>query len=288
MKQHKLTCEKAREISLLDTMAKLGLFPTKKSEKEAWFLSPFRSETQASFKLSLVLNRWYDHGEGIGGNVLDFIIKLKRCSIKEALEFLSQDIGAFSFHQPPQKSSISNEPSYKVLKTQNLLNPSLIRYLESRKIDPRVASVYCTEIHYLLKGKEYYAIGFKNDNGGVELRSKYFKGCFSKKAITTIKNGKLRVVVFEGFMDFLSYQTIYINQSLNEDYIICNSTALAKNVTSKLNSYQEVILCLDNDETGRKTSSFLKQNHSQIIDLSFMYANYNDLNDYLMSKVSER
>jgi len=54
--------------------------------KEAWFLSPLRSETQASFHVSYQKNRWYDFGLGKGRNYLDLIIELKKCSITEALE----------------------------------------------------------------------------------------------------------------------------------------------------------------------------------------------------------
>ncbi|MGC1633394.1 MAG: hypothetical protein WA749_14895, partial [Gelidibacter sp.] len=39
----------------------------KTTEKEAWFLSAFRPEAQTSFIVSKNKNRWYDHGEGVGG-----------------------------------------------------------------------------------------------------------------------------------------------------------------------------------------------------------------------------
>lgn len=60
MKKEILNCEKARSICIVLTLAKLGHFPKRKSEKEAWFLSPFRSETQASLKVSLKENYWID------------------------------------------------------------------------------------------------------------------------------------------------------------------------------------------------------------------------------------
>ena len=47
-----LSCERARAFPIEKALAKLGHFPTTTNEKEAWFLSPFRSETQASFKVS--------------------------------------------------------------------------------------------------------------------------------------------------------------------------------------------------------------------------------------------
>ena len=86
-----LPCERARAFPIGKALAKLGHFPTKTNEKEAWFLSPFRSETQASFKVSKKLNRWYDHGEGTGGNVIDLICLINKWSVKEVLRFLNTD-----------------------------------------------------------------------------------------------------------------------------------------------------------------------------------------------------
>ena len=57
MKKEKLNCKSARNISITEVLGKLQHFPKKESEKEAWFLSPLRSETQASFKVSKKRNR---------------------------------------------------------------------------------------------------------------------------------------------------------------------------------------------------------------------------------------
>ncbi len=84
-----------------EALAKLGHFPTRSTEKEAWFLSPFRPETQASFKVSKKLNRWYDHGAGKGGNVIDLICQINKSSVREALSFLEQGQTSFSFQQQP-------------------------------------------------------------------------------------------------------------------------------------------------------------------------------------------
>lgn len=46
--KEKYNYERARNVSIVQALAKLGHFPQKESDKEAWFLSLFRSETQAS------------------------------------------------------------------------------------------------------------------------------------------------------------------------------------------------------------------------------------------------
>ena len=287
MKTQKITCEIARNICLVKILAKLGHFPTKESEKEAWFLSPFRSETQASFKVSKILNRWYDHGEGIGGNIIDFIIKLKGYSVKEVLDFLSQDI-SFSFQQQAFQIPEEKENVIEVSNIKKLENKALLNYLSSRSIDIEIAKHYCNEIYYKMKDKTFFSIAFKNDLGGYELRNKYFKGCSGKKAITTIGNNNKCVCVFEGFIDFLSYKTLYKSKQLNEDYIISNSTALIQSLPQKLQRYQNVYACLDNDNAGQKATAYLKQNHKGFFDCRMLYSQDNDINDYLMSKVSKK
>ncbi len=102
---NRLTCERARAFPIEKALAKLGHFPTRTTEKEAWFLSPFRSETQASFKVSKKLNRWYDHGAGKGGNVIDLICQINKSSVREALKFLEQGQTSFSFQQQPSLES---------------------------------------------------------------------------------------------------------------------------------------------------------------------------------------
>ena len=96
--KRKINCETARDFSVIKTLEKLGHFPKRTTEKEAWFLSPFRSETQASFKVSKTKNRWYDHGEGVGGNVIDLVCKIKKKKKQEALKFLNDESFCFFFY----------------------------------------------------------------------------------------------------------------------------------------------------------------------------------------------
>ena len=54
----------ARDISIEKVLQNLGCEPTKNTETESWYLSPFRTEKSASFKLNKKLNRWFDHEIG--------------------------------------------------------------------------------------------------------------------------------------------------------------------------------------------------------------------------------
>lgn len=59
------------------------------------FLSPFRSETEPSFKINLERNIWYDFGLGTGGNVIDFAMQhFNMGTVGSALGSLDQLMGS--------------------------------------------------------------------------------------------------------------------------------------------------------------------------------------------------
>ncbi|WP_037320422.1 toprim domain-containing protein [Salegentibacter sp. Hel_I_6] len=277
-----MNCNNANNISIYNLLLEMGVKCKKHNSSQAWFLSPFRKETIASFKVSKQLNRWYDHGEGIGGNTIDLITRLNNCSVKEALSILNEK--SFSFHQQ-EIFTYENKPGFKVLKKQNLQNEALINYLDSRGISYTNARVYCFELYYRVNGKDYFAIAFNNNSGGMELRNKYFKGCTGSKDFTTINNESRFVKVFEGFIDFLTYLELYPKEINSSDYLVCNSTALIRKILPELKRYSSIDLYLDNDTAGKKVSSLIIQYYSQASLKNHLYAEYKDLNEMWMKNV---
>lgn len=282
MKKNKIDCKSARNIQIRDLLIGMGSYPTKENKNEAWFLSPFRKESVASFKVSKRLNKWYDHGEGFGGNTIDLVTRLKNCSVKDALSFI--DEGSFSFHRP-ENSTNEDKPGFEILEKRNLQNKSLINYLDSRGISYANARIYCFELYYKSNGKSYFAIAFNNNSGGMELRNKYFKGCTGSKDFTTINNGSSSVKVFEGFIDFLTYLEMHPKEMNSSDYLICNSTALIRKILPELKHYSTIDLYLDNDVSGKKASRLIIKNYSQATLKNDLYAEYKDLNEMWMKNV---
>ncbi|WP_211642704.1 toprim domain-containing protein, partial [Porphyromonas levii] len=128
----------------------------------------------------------------------------------------------------------------------------------------------------------FYAIGFANDAGGWEIRSPYFKGCIAPKAVTTIRRASDRLQIFEGFMDFLSWQTL--NPSSTSDAIVLNSLALLPRIKEQIVGYQEVESFLDNDDAGRKSFTILTQMFPQIVDGAARYREHKDLNEWFVAQ----
>lgn len=55
-----MTTQEAKNIRIADYLQSLGYSPVKQQGKSLWYKSPFREETEASFKVNAELNQWYD------------------------------------------------------------------------------------------------------------------------------------------------------------------------------------------------------------------------------------
>ena len=271
-----------KQISITDYLQQQGYAPARVQGIHYWYYSPLRNERTPSFKVNTERNQWYDFGSGEHGDIIDLVCALHRCTTSEAIRLLS---GAkqvahqeFSFGGKRKFS----ERKLEILSAQPLSNPYLLRYLAARAIPLPVASAYCSEVLFQNMKRTYYAIGFANDALGWEIRNMYFKGCIAPKAITTIKRESDRLQIFEGFMDFLSLQTLHPSSTC--DAIVLNSLALLPRIQEKIKGYKQVKSFLDNDDAGRKSFEVLKQFYPQIIDGSVRYRTYKDLNEWLVSK----
>ncbi len=271
----------ARTICIVKTLAKLGHYPTRESEKAAYFLSPLRSETQASFSVSLNKNLWYDFGEGKGGNVIDLVMLLLKCSFQESLEFLAENSIPFSFC--PETSPVTKTPNeaFSITQVKVLSHPEIIRYVESRGIPFEVARMYCREVWYRFNAKQYFALGLQNDRGGFELRNKYYKSSSSPKSYTYRRSNFNTLLVTEGMFDFLSLIVMEEELVMGSDTIILNSVAFTKEIVFLIPNYEEVFLFLDNDPAGDKATDFMLQQFSNVTDKRDSYKTYKDLNEKL-------
>jgi DNA primase len=168
---NKLSIAKAKEMDMVEYLSSLGFKPERTSGKNIWYLSPLHDEKTASFKVNRNLNRWYDFGEGKGGNLVDFATRYYNCSVSDALQKLSDNISPFPQVNRTQLPKDDENSQIKIIREQEISSFPLIRYLQKRRIPVELAERYCKEITYELYNKNYYALGFKNNAGGYELRN---------------------------------------------------------------------------------------------------------------------
>lgn len=280
----RLSVSEAKEMDIVYFLANLGYEPSKIRSNDYWYHSPLRDEKTPSFKVNRKLNRWYDHGLGKGGNLVDFAVLYHGCTVAEFLQNLN---GNLSFQKPaPKQSFVNHEPEsqIKILGDFILSSSALLRYLQQRRIPFDIADRYCREVRYELNGKVYYGIGFRNDLGGFEIRNPYFKASTSPKGITAFDNSAGEVIVFEGFTDFLSFKAIHQQDPEDRfDFVVLNSVSFFETARPFLEKHNAIRLYLDRDTTGQNCSRYALSLSSKYKDESSLYQNHKDFNDWMVN-----
>ena len=132
---------------------------------------------------------------------------------------------------------LTKELVFEDIWVRPLQDAKLLGYLKERGINAHVAIPNCEEVRYRVRGKRYYAIGFRNDAGGLELRNRIFKGCIPPKDISLKRNGSDVCSVFEGFMDYLSAMQLGIIAS---DWLVLNSVSNMEKALKVLGGYHRI------------------------------------------------
>lgn len=287
----------AKALSLPSLLQRLGfnVVSAKKAGEELWYASPFREEKTASFHVHTRKNVWYDFGLGHGGNILDFVMTYYNQNLSQALITMERlftseekkDLTTYSISL--SANQLGENTGLVIQEVLSLKHRALKEYLTQRRIPWSLAQRYLQQVHFSVNGKNYFALGFQNNQGGWELRNKYFQGTSSPKAITILTGHEpssyLRV--FEGFMDFLSYLVIKQETNFQGTVLVLNSLALFSQLESHLqcHTYQAVIAFFDNDQAGQEAFHQLQKSTSlPLYDRSSFYQNHKDLNAYLIAE----
>ena len=230
--------------------------PLRKVANGYLYRAPWREDTHPSLSVTLNGKGWHDLSTDEHGNLIDLVMKVLGTSD------LAQVCAAFSDITPsssfPQSKDFGErkekESAFARFEVLPLQSRGLFAYLTQRGISGTIAKQLCSEAHYSFSDQNdnryLYALAFPNDNGGYELRSSSFKGSKAPKGITThLRAENAPYVVFEGFMDMLSFATMTNGQKHN--YVTLNSTVNAETAIVALKGVKsKIFLCLDNDHSG--------------------------------------
>ena len=242
-----MNIQEAKNIRLVDFLAGFGHEPVIQRGNSVWYKSPFRTEKEASFKVDLHKELWYDFGLGKGGDIITLAKEIYRTQdvsrVLRCIEDKRTVLKPATVSCPFEKAY----PAFQDLKITPLANRILLAYLEERCIDTETARKACKEAHFKRNGKNYFAIAFPNISGGYE-----------RAAFPSLEEG---------------------------DYIVLNSVSNLQKAFSFLSRYDGICCCLDNDTAGKNAVQALKEKYGiRICDLSHEYSGYKDLNEYLCGK----
>lgn len=265
-----------------------GIEPSREKGKSLYYAAVWRNgDNPNNVHVDTERNVWYDYKEGVGGGVIELVMLVEKCTLPEALKILGSgysDITVFKNFE--KKENIEKVKSINITKVIDIYSYAIKNYVQERGISLDVAKKYCKEINYTFDNiKSYYALGFQTMTKSWVIRNKYFKGCTGQD-ITYFDNKSSSSIVFEGFIDFLSFIELYGEAKYN--VVVLNSIVNTKKnekFISIVNSSEKVYLLLDNDKDGEKTVKNLQLLYGdKIIDKSYLYQGYNDLNDFLIAK----
>ena len=307
-----------KRFPIVHFLAKCNLVEVHGNGRERYYLSPLREERTASFAVNTRKNCWFDHGLGVGGNLLDLAMRLWGMAYKEAAEALAQlvacpeayddadALGRARNFGPP----VAAPHAGRTVREAGELRDGVLRaYLVSRGIsvealqaDGRVWS-QLREVRYTQAGKyapngalrTYFAIGLVNVSQGLEIAARGFQSHLGAKDVTFIPGRQPGVAVFEGMMDFFSALTLRRQRHKGQAaafqcaVLVLHSVTLAKKSLPLLaKAGGSLFYYGDNDRAGLDLQAFY-QAHCRQYGAGFYaqnegYRGYKDLNDFLCKK----
>jgi len=252
-------------IGIREYLLRRGLQPHRETATHGMFLSPLREERTPSFSVRYDKGLWYDFGLGEGGTLLQLVMRIEGCGMAEAIRHLRKEAANEVLFQPLPTASPREDSPLRILGVGEIRHPALIGY------------------HYAVGERRFFAIGFRNDAGGWELRSPQFKGSSAPKTITTFDRHGDTALLFEGFFDLLSYLTLQHKPTPAVDTAVLNSVVNLPRALPFLARHATIHTFLDNDEAGRLTLERLRSAlpGATVIDRAESYRTHKDLNESL-------
>ena len=299
-----------QDINVL--MERMGYQPVNRTSHDTWYLSPFRpDEEKPSFHVSsgnFIKSIWKDFGRGgdrPGGNIIHLVRELRGFGYKEAIDFvLDHTVGnSYQSSPPTPKPEKKFKPSEKadrhiLLEAKAIQHPSILRYLmEERCLTKPVIQNYLKEVYFedTQKEKVFFAPGIANLKGGYEINNQVngikFKSVVpsSSKSMSFIQGTEQRnrLLVFEGFLDALSYLVYYQQERFADSVLILNSASLEKEAISFIQDkdFDMIEGYFDHDARGKELNGSFSAVLGQFFqDRSHLYVGHSDFNALLQSR----
>ena len=251
--------------------------------------APWREDANPSLTVTPNGRGWHDLTTGQHGSVIDLVMLHHGVTMEGACEILLRANPHFSFPQHQSEYGGGREKgTFTRFDVVPLQSKGLFAYLHNRCVNIEIAKQFLKEAHYSTKdpddGTYLYALAYPNNLGGYELRNS-LKGLSklakAPKGITVhLDRENAPTVVFEGFMDMLSFATLC--GGVKHNYIVLNSTAMVASGIEVLKTLQnQVYLALDNDKSGDDTTAQILDALPSAIDIREKFAPCKDVNDYL-------
>lgn len=153
-----------------------------------------------------------------------------------------------------------------------------------------LAKSFLSDVYYYAvdeKGKRKYflAAGWQNDNKGWEIRTAVFKSCIGFQAITCIPRHSKKAIIFENFIDFLSWKLEHPTDDAS--IIVLNSPKMLEQAINKAKLFPSIDIYFERNKSGKQATIDLIKALPYATDKSGAYKHFNCYNDKIKSQLPE-
>ena len=149
-----MTIAEAKQLRIVDYLARLGHRPRSIKSDQYWYFSPLRDERTPSFKVNDRLNEWYDFGAATGGDLVELGKHLYRTDdVSEVLAYIErhENVAPVPRVRMADTTPRPVECEMQDIRVVPLRHPALLSYLRTRLIDEDIARMFCREEAALLR-----------------------------------------------------------------------------------------------------------------------------------------
>ena len=281
--------ERALSVSMVDYLSGIGFKPVRETSGRAWYLSPLHVETNASFVVKKINNKWEDYALRTRGSIIDFVKAYNEITTYEAINLINGGGQMRTFDPEEYKNHIKE--GIAIESVGSITSPPLLAYLQERCISEEVAQKHCVQAKWQFTTNPAswnYGIAFRNDSDGLEIRTKDFKVGNSPKTYRTIGEYTPECNVFEGFFDYLSVLTEMKTMKLKNQTYVLNSLAFVHILMDTFKGYEHVNTFLDNDAAGDDKVRVMIDEGVVVTDMRHIFQGFNDYNEYWVDKCNTK
>lgn len=187
--------------------------------------------------------------------------------------------------------------SLRLKKVSELKHLGLLNYIKSKCIRVDVAKRFLCELKLFNKetGNTFSAIGFKNEEGGYEVRNKFYRGYLAPLDISFIRGALPKpdtIHLFENIVDYMSIVSLQNGKPFEADAIILNSICCLSLAIPYIKNYgyKTAFTWMKNNNEGLEITEsllvFFKSQNIILFTMNKLYRRYASPSDWYVSKHS--
>ncbi len=242
-------------------------------------------------------NQWFDHATGEGGLAVDFVRRFYNMNFPEAVTFLLNGEQGKAYHTVEEKPAEHPKP-FMVPQANERMRRVYAYLIQHRGIECEIVNSF-VQAGLLYEGAEYHNAVFigKDEHGIVRHAHKRSVNSEGKAFRINVEGSDPqysfhwmgtteRLYVFEAPIDLMSFITLYPQDWGSHSYVaLCGTAEHAMLWMLEQNPHlQNVTLCLDNDDAGRKAVERLTSilNENGYMDIVPLLPEAKDWNEELL------